>query len=1437
MRTLALALSLFLSLPAAAQETWPGSSWTPATPAEMGMDAAKLAQARDYALTGGGSGYITRSGKLVMSWGSSTQKYDLKSTTKSFGATALGLAVKDGKIAVGDKAQLHHPNLGVPPDTNAATGWLDDITIKHLLTQTAGFDKPGGYEKLLFQPGTKWSYSDGGPNWLAECVTLKYGQDLNALMFNRVFTPIGIPSSQLSWRNNAYRPDLINGIKNREFGSGISASVDALARMGLLYLRGGRWQSTQILPQSYVDACRTAVPGVVGLPEYSTTYDNASDHYGYLWWNNADGTIAGAPRDAYWSWGLYESWIMVIPSLDIVASRAGNSLSSTWSGHYGVVKPFLEPIAQSVSAAPPPSGTSKLWLAAKSGTLSGKMAKGTDYAAGSLAGELVYPNLDAFNTSNATQADAVTFSNVLIPTAGTWYLWARMYYPGTTAQPTNDPNSFWASADGGAAQTLGNLSTKDKTWHWDGTAGALLSLGTLSAGEHTIRIWNREARETSTAKLSPRLDVVLLTNDASYVPKDADVPPLGGGGGGGGATPVPMSTAITGLSWAAAGTVVRKAKGCDTWPLTWMDDDALFGAYGDGNGWEPQISTKLSLGFARITGSASNFAGTNVRSPTGEQTGDGASGKKASGMLMVDGKLYMWVRNADNNGKTSQLAWSADRGVTWTWNSWKFGEFGYPTFINYGKNYAGARDGYVYTVSHDHPSAYDPADRFVLMRVPKAKILDRASYEFFKGKDASGNPLWSADVAQRAAVFTNPGKCRRSGISYDAGLGRYLWWQMIHVAGQDTRFAGGFGVYDAPEPWGPWTTVYHTTSWDMGPGETGSFPPKWMSADGKTIHLVFSGDDYFSVRQATLTVSGQGGNAPPGVNLTAPAANSTYTAPATITIQATATDSDGTVSKVEFFSGATLLGTDTTSPYSLTWSNVPAGSYSLTARATDNGGASATSAAVPVTVNPPGNSPPSVSITSPAGGASFSAPATIAIQASASDSDGTVSRVEFYSGATLLGTDTTSPYSYLWNNVVSGSYSLTAKAFDNGGASTVSAPVSITVNASGGVVSNTSPAGYVWDTLDLGKVQYVDRTFTFSGVPAGYAGLPYLRTANDDKSSTGTSFVGFDLAQPATVYVAHDDRITAKPSWMAGFVDTGVDLVSGGGTFSLRARDYAAGRVTLGGNLTGGTTGHSMYTVVVRPLSGGGSFTVTVDWVSTGRAYATTAAQQGALYYVDRSYTVSSLGAALAGGVLLRTANDDKAVAASSHLRFTVSGAATLYACYDKRATSNPSWLDDGTWTLTADVFGVSDGGASPMRVFRKSVAAGQVTLGGNQAGGPTGASSNYVVVAVSSSAAKSSLAASLGADTWEHPGDTDGDGLLDVFELSAGTDPYQADTDGDGDPDENELDATGVTLWEAQAGAGASARGGGGGGGGSCGILGLEALLLLCLKIRQKRR
>lgn len=691
---LACALCFLLSGSSQAAELWPLPQWEKASPASVGLDEIHLAKGRDYALSGGGSGYIIRGGKLVYSWGDARQRYDLKSTSKSIGVTALGLAIADKKIRLEDKVLTLQPALGERQEWNDHRDWLAEMTIFHLATQSAGFDKPGGYGKLLFAPGSKWSYSDAGPNWLAECITLAYHQDASELLFERIFTPLGITKNDLSWRKNSYRPHEIEGIARREFGSGVSANVDAMARLGLLYLRGGRWNGKQLLPAEFVVLAGRQQPQLVGLPEEDQKrFGNASDHYGLLWWNNADGTLKHVPRDAFWSWGLYESLIVVIPSLDMVVARAGKSWKGDWSGHYDKLVPFFQPIV--------------------------------------------------------------------------------------AAAKHKDP--------------------QDKN---------------------------------AQAQTAPPIQFARFQQSQAQAP-------------------YPPSPVIQTIDWAPASTIVRRAKGSDNWPITWGDDDFLYTAYGDGRGFEPFVEKKLSMGLARIAGGPADFEATNLRSPTAERTGQGAQGPKVSSMLMAGGVLYMLVRNTDN----SQLAWSRDHGQTWTWSDWKFTtSFGYPVFLNFGRNYAGARDGYVYIYSQDIDNAYRRADQMVLARAPLEKITNRAAYEFFAGTDGQGElkPRWTPDVRRRAGVFENPGACYRCSVSYHAGLKRYLWCQT--GAGKDTRFRGGFAIYDAPEPWGPWTTVFYTNEWDVGPGETACLPTKWMSEDGKTLHLVFSGDDHFSLRQGTLVL-------------------------------------------------------------------------------------------------------------------------------------------------------------------------------------------------------------------------------------------------------------------------------------------------------------------------------------------------------------------------------------------------------------------------------------------------------------------------------------------------------------------------------------------------------------------------------------------------------
>jgi hypothetical protein len=363
-----------------------------------------------------------------------------------------------------------------------------------------------------------------------------------------------------------------------------------------------------------------------------------------------------------------------------------------------------------------------------------------------------------------------------------------------------------------------------------------------------------------------------------------------------------------------------------------------------------------------------------------------------------------------------------------------------------------------------------------------------------------------------------------------------------------------------------------------------------QSSYNQPAHLGFflgAGVDKAPTPNIVLVGSQTPSNQLPTVTLTAPANNTSYLAPASITISANASDADGTISSVSFYHGTTLIGTDATAPYQFNWTNVAAGTYSITAVATDNAGGTTTSSPITVIVestpsfklqgesacavdgiineninagfigtgyvnvnnvvgskaswaiaasaqenisltirfangtttnrtmsvgvngvtqiasvnfegtgawttwntavvqisvskgnnivtltsltadggpnidelsfgsenisagqcNPnPANIPPIVSLTSPASGAGYTAPASIQLRATATDNDGSVSKVEFYNGSELISSVLTAPYEFNWTNVEPGTYVITAKATDDQGAVTESVPVTVTVD-------------------------------------------------------------------------------------------------------------------------------------------------------------------------------------------------------------------------------------------------------------------------------------------------------------------------------------------------------------------------------------------------------
>lgn len=124
---------------------------------------------------------------------------------------------------------------------------------------------------------------------------------------------------------------------------------------------------------------------------------------------------------------------------------------------------------------------------------------------------------------------------------------------------------------------------------------------------------------------------------------------------------------------------------------------------------------------------------------------------------------------------------------------------------------------------------------------------------------------------------------------------------------------------------------------------------------------------------------------------------------------------------------------------------------------------------------------PSVNLTAPVTNANYTAPANIVITAKASDVDGTIARVEFYSGSVKVGEDISAPYSYKWNNVPPGNYNISVKAIDNLGGETVSAPVNVSVSSPSTPFNGTPakiPGRVQAEKFDIGgpNIAYYDKT-------------------------------------------------------------------------------------------------------------------------------------------------------------------------------------------------------------------------------------------------------------------------------------------------------------------------------------------------------------------------
>ena len=295
-------------------------------------------------------------------------------------------------------------------------------------------------------------------------------------------------------------------------------------------------------------------------------------------------------------------------------------------------------------------------------------------------------------------------------------------------------------------------------------------------------------------------------------------------------------------------TLQTAAPGSDLWPITWGADDHLYTAWGDGGGFGGTDSQgRVSLGFARVEGGPIGFRGVNINGGQDAEHPSSFPGKgKVSGLLSLGGRLYANLNLQDGTWPDvhHQLAWSTNQGATWQRAEWRFdkgpGAFQPAKFLNFGRDYTGVPDhlaGYVYLAGFRQPATRAEVKGCLLARVPVARLLDRAAYEFFRGCDSAGRPQWDPAGELAQPILSDPRGLTSCSVVYSPALRRYL------ATGFHTG-PGQLGIYDAPEPWGPWTIVAEYEDWGgmgtAGEGLSCEFPAKWMSADGREAWSIFS---------------------------------------------------------------------------------------------------------------------------------------------------------------------------------------------------------------------------------------------------------------------------------------------------------------------------------------------------------------------------------------------------------------------------------------------------------------------------------------------------------------------------------------------------------------------------------------------------------------------
>lgn len=322
--------------------------------------------------------------------------------------------------------------------------------------------------------------------------------------------------------------------------------------------------------------------------------------------------------------------------------------------------------------------------------------------------------------------------------------------------------------------------------------------------------------------------------------------------------PYQPSDVLLGINWQGDATIYPDSHG-DVWACTWADDNEIYSMADDTFGIGKNTSSNLAIYKIEGFAPAHKVSLVNPMSDYGKVGGrEGQDTWKGNGLICVDGVLYLAVSQHSGAGDypdcvqrvyDASIVKSTDHGVTWSakrvaGNAMFPGpRFATPFFVQFGKDYEGAMDDYIYAASCT--SAWNNGNCMILGRVRRDRMphLEAGDWEYFEGADGGNNPTWTPNVVRAGGIFKFRGHTSMTGIHYVPALNRFILpqWSYVDLDDYSCWKKTMLHLYEAPKPWGPWRHFFTEPEWGWAYYNP-SLPAKWFEEGGKRMWMTMAGN-------------------------------------------------------------------------------------------------------------------------------------------------------------------------------------------------------------------------------------------------------------------------------------------------------------------------------------------------------------------------------------------------------------------------------------------------------------------------------------------------------------------------------------------------------------------------------------------------------------------